>query len=205
MRHVVPAIGGDPIRVQATLWFRLGRWAILAVTLLLGWLVVTQAAQSLRHSEAFMGDFIYSFYPAVRYWLDGLNPYLGQYINASNGVYAPIYNPPWLLPVLIPIDMWPLDNAIVMWLSLNCILLIALARSALMWAHAPLRAPFQRRKSLGVLNDHSFQKGPFRQLWPEWDLRKVLQDKTEGFLFIPMGEGSYSCCDERVLKFHSFS
>jgi hypothetical protein len=65
--------------------------------------------------------------------------------------------------------------------------------------------PFQGGKALRVLNDHPFQKRPLWQLGPEWNFGEVFKDEPEDFLLVLMREGSDSCCDERVLKFHSFS
>jgi hypothetical protein len=42
-------------------------------------------------------------------------------------------------------------------------------------------------------------------LGPEGDVGEVPEDETEDLSFILMGEGSNSCSNERVSKFHSFS
>jgi hypothetical protein len=65
--------------------------------------------------------------------------------------------------------------------------------------------PFQGRKSLRVLNHHTLKKRPLWQLGPKWDFGEVFKDEPADFFFVLMGEGSDSCCNERVLKFHSFS
>jgi hypothetical protein len=65
--------------------------------------------------------------------------------------------------------------------------------------------PPQGGKPLRILEDHTFQKRALWQLGPEWHVREVPEDETENLSFILMGEGSDSCSNKRVSKFHSFS
>jgi hypothetical protein len=60
-------------------------------------------------------------------------------------------------------------------------------------------------ETFGILDHHPFQKGSLWQLGPKWDFREVFKDEPKNFFLVLMGEGSDSCSDERVLKFHSLS
>ncbi len=61
-------------------------------------------------------DFDQTFYPAVRYFLTGENPYQADYIEVSGDVPASFFNPAWTLLILAPFGLFSLEVARALWM-----------------------------------------------------------------------------------------
>jgi len=60
-------------------------------------------------------DFAQTFYPASRYTLAGENPYTAEYIETDQGAPPDFFSPAWLLLILLPFGLFPLEMAQALW------------------------------------------------------------------------------------------
>ena len=63
-----------------------------------------------------LADFDQTFYPAVRYFSTGQNPYQADYVEVSGGVPASFFNPAWTLLILAPFGLFSLEVARALWI-----------------------------------------------------------------------------------------
>ena len=60
-------------------------------------------------------DFDQTFYPAIRYALHGENPYTGAYQMTDQGAPPAFFSPAWLLIILLPFGLLPLNLSRSLW------------------------------------------------------------------------------------------
>jgi Glycosyltransferase family 87 len=101
------------------------RLALIAVGVVLLWLAIPTSAPGTAN------DFV-EYWAASRLMLDGSNPYdLTQMLAIERSLgfagkdALPMLNPPWALPLVLPLALLPYPASQAVWLTLNFLLLLA--------------------------------------------------------------------------------
>ncbi|WP_420627168.1 hypothetical protein, partial [Candidatus Leptofilum sp.] len=63
-----------------------------------------------------LADFDQTFYPAVRYFITGKNPYQADYNLMVEDVPSTFFNPAWTLFILAPFGLFSLEIARALWM-----------------------------------------------------------------------------------------
>lgn len=88
---------------------------LVSILLLVGVGLVVTAVFAAPHMPP-IRDFDQTFYPAIRYTLAGENPYTAHYQETDQGAPPLFFSPPWLLLILFPVGLFPLEIARVLWI-----------------------------------------------------------------------------------------